>query len=181
MSTRIAPQHPFPLGPFPVASMETKNCGFLHFSNALFSGHDNATALCNDRFNYWFFDKLNNAVLHYAYIQNFPSNFPYFWRFCRDSGKLTVHICDSHPIGALWVCDTVKLCIYPMFSDFQCCQMKREADRVLHNYRQHCFIRQYCGISYECYLTNIIDALIAEQDSVDRHTDTDLETYIVHK
>ena len=68
-----------------------------------------------------------------------------------------------------------------MFSDLQYCQMKREADRVLHNYKQDCFIRHHYGISYECYLTDIIDALVAMQDPVDRHIDTDLEISIGHK
>ena len=51
--------------------------------------------------------------------------------------------------------------------------MKREAGRVFHNYKQDCFIRHHYGISYECYLTSIIDALIVAQDSVDRQTDID--------
>ena len=56
MSKPIAPRHPFPPGPLLVACMETRDCGFPHFNNALLSGHDNATALCNvDRFNYCFF------------------------------------------------------------------------------------------------------------------------------
>ena len=92
-----------------------------------------------------------------------------------------MHACDSYPIGALWVCDTIQLYIYPMFSDLQYCQMKREADRTFHNYRQDCLIRHHYGTSYECYISTIIDALIAIQDSVDRHTNTDLDTYIDHK
>ena len=94
-----------------------------------------------------------------------------------DSGHIIVHNCMAHPKGALWVCDTVKLCIYPSFSDSQYCQMKQEADRALHNYRQDCLISNHYGISYEQYITNIIDVLIAGQDSVDRQADTDSHIY----
>ena len=75
-----------------------------------------------DRFNHWVADTLNNAIFQYVYIHNFPQNEPggfYFLRFCRYSGRITVHNCASHPVGALWVCDTVNLCIYPMYSDYQ--------------------------------------------------------------
>ena len=74
---------------------------------------------------------------------------------------------------SIFNCDTVNLCIYPMYSDYQYCQMKQEAGRVFHNYKQDCFARHHYGISYECHLTNIIDALIVAQDSVDRQTDID--------
>ena len=185
MSTHIAPQHSLPPGPWPVAHVETAHCALPHFDNALLSHHNNANVLYNvDRFNYCLPDTLNNADFYYVYIHNFPQNKPggfNYLRLCRTSGRITVYVCDSHPIGALWVCDTFKLCIYPMFSNLQYCQMKREADRAFHNYRQDCFIRHHYGISYECYLTGIIDALVAIQDFVDRYTDTDLGTYIDHK
>ena len=146
-------------------------------NNASFFNSVITTPLCIvDRLNYWVADTLNNATFQYIYIHNFPKNEPggfYFLRFCRYSGRITVHNCASHPIGALWVCDTVTLCIYPMYSDCQYCQMKQEASRVFHNYKQDCFIRHQYGTSYEDYLTNIIDTLIVAQDSVDGQTDTD--------
>ena len=112
----------------PLCDMETAHCDSPNFNNALLSCHNNATVLYNiDRFNYCFFDTLNNADCYYVYIHNFRQSKPggfYYLRFCCTSGRITVHACDSYPIGALWVCDTIKLCIYPMFSDLQYCQMK---------------------------------------------------------
>ena len=123
-----------------------------------------------DRFNYKFIEQSYSSVNQLVYIHNYPQNKPggfYFLKTIHGIPHISIYECLSHPVGALYLCDSLWLCVYPAVSKVYNTLSRQEATRVYDNYKQDCLSRQRYGMSYENYMNHIIDSLIESQPNID--------------
>ena len=133
-----------------------------------------------DRLNYKFIDQSDNSENQFVYLHNYPQNKPggfYFLKTIIGTSEMYIFESLSHPVGALFVCESFWLCINPAVSNSHNTLDKQEAARVYDNHMQDLLSKQKYGMSYDEYIQYIIDSLIESQgtaDIIDQTVNTNL-------
>ena len=115
----------------------------------------------------WFYSESDNSANYYVYIhrnQSINQEGFYILKNYRVSGEMVVLECSCHPMAPIWVLATIQLHLsFPTtFTTVAC--IKQEAKHVYNNFIQDCFTYECHGMSYDSFVTKVIDYLINFQD-----------------
>ena len=120
-----------------------------------------------DIMNYWFQDTSDNSFNYLVFIRNNSHQVLksfHLLNICCVTGYMTLMDCQWQPIGPLGVCSTVQLGIQSHMHQGSIRQRRLEADKAYDNFKQDCLAMEHHGMSYEGYITSLIDHIVISQN-----------------
>ena len=120
-----------------------------------------------DIMNYWFQDTSDNSFNYLVFIRNNSHQVLkgfHLLKVCCLTGYMTLMDCQWQPIGPLGVCSTVQLGIQSHMHQGSIRQRRLEADKAYDNFKQDCLAMERHGMSYEGYITSLIDHIVISQN-----------------
>ena len=120
-----------------------------------------------DIMNHCFQDTSDNTFNYLMFIHNNSQQVLkgfYLLKVNCLTGHMAVVDCQWHPVGPLEVCSTLQMCIQSHMHDALIRQRRLEANRAYSNFKQDCFAMERHGVSYQEYITNVIDSIIVSQN-----------------
>ena len=152
----------------------------VEYSNKLHGWHDtygktdtsvwvnyNLPVYTVDIMNYWFHDTSDNSYNYLVFIHNNSHQVLkgfHVLKVCCLTGYMTLMDCQWQPIGPLGVCSTVQLGIQSHTHQVSITQCRLEADKSYNNFKQDCLAMERHGMSYEAYITGLIDHIVTSQN-----------------